>query len=154
MPKILQDFFATATRKAADDITTAFLRLPEDKRNWSPDEKARTAIDQVAECALLNGYTADLIQNRTWTMGSDFTEYTRIKAELAQDWNAVKTLLDQNTAKVIAALGTVSDEDLGNPIEMPWRTQTLAEIIAYGYWNMTYHEGQINYIASILGCLE
>jgi hypothetical protein len=30
---------------------------------------------------------------------------------------------------------------------------TLANIIAYPYWNMSYHEGQVNYIASMLGCL-
>jgi hypothetical protein len=30
---------------------------------------------------------------------------------------------------------------------------TPAQMITYPHWNMTYHEGQINYIASILGCL-
>ncbi len=30
---------------------------------------------------------------------------------------------------------------------------TVAQIASYPYWNMCYHEGQINYIASMLGCL-
>ena len=31
---------------------------------------------------------------------------------------------------------------------------TLAQVIAYPHWNMSYHEGQINYIASMLGLLK
>ncbi len=29
-----------------------------------------------------------------------------------------------------------------------------ADLTTAFLWNMTYHEGQINYIAPILGCLE
>ena len=45
MSNTLQEFLATATQKAADDLDAAFLRLPEEKRAWSPDGKARTALD-------------------------------------------------------------------------------------------------------------
>ncbi len=38
-------------------------------------------------------------------------------------------------------------------IPMPWGPMTVAQMITSPHWNMTYHEGQINYIASILGCL-
>ena len=66
MPKTLQDYLTTATQKASADLAAALLRLPEDKRGWSPGEKSRAALDQVAECAILNEYTAELIQTRTW----------------------------------------------------------------------------------------
>jgi hypothetical protein len=154
MPNTLQNFLTMATQKMADELVTSFQRLPEDKRNWSPGEQSRSALDQAAEIAILNGYTAELIQSRTWTM-TDFNVFIKAKAEaVAQGWDHVHALLKENTPKAIAAIGTVPDEDVNIEIAMPWGTSTLAEVMAYPYWNMTYHIGQINYIASILGCLE
>jgi hypothetical protein len=154
MPNSLQAFLSTATPKAAEELTAAFLRLSEDKRNWSPDEKARTALDQVAECAILNGYTAELVQSRQWTM-TDFNVFIQAKADLvAQGWESVQALLQENTPKVVAAIGAVPEEDLSVEIPTPLGSMLLSQIVAYPYWNMTYHTGQINYIASILGCLD
>lgn len=123
--------------------------------------QARPALDQVAECAILNGTTADLIKSRTWPADLDFGEFVRAKAELARDWNALKSLLQENTAKVIAVIRAVPNEDLGIEIYIPQEMisksergpTTLAQVISYPYWNMSYHEGQINYIASMLDFL-
>lgn len=153
MPNTLQDFLAAATRKAAGDLAAALLRVPEDKRDWSPEGRARTALDQMAECALLNGYTVAMIQTRQWPDDA-FAAYSQEKAEAVRDEAALNRLLQDNTERVVAAIGTVPDDALGHEIAMPWGAQTLAQIIAYPYWNMTYHEGQINYIAAMLGRLE
>ncbi len=153
MPNTLQEFLAGATQKAADDLKAALLRLPEEKRSWSPMGEARTALDQVAECAMLNGSTANLIQSRTWPKDADMSEFFRAKAELARDESAVLSLLQENTEKVIGVIRSVPDGDLAVEVQMPWGPMTLAQIVAYPYWNMSYHEGQINYIASMLGCL-
>ena len=48
----------------------------------------------------------------------------------------------------------VTDEELGVQVDMPWGPMAMAQIIAYPFWNMCYHEGQINYITSMLGCLD
>ncbi len=152
MPE-LQDFFAHATQKIAADLEAALLRLPEDKREWSPTEKARTALDQVAECALLNGGAADLIHRRSME-GFDFAEFEAAKARLARDEGAARTLLQENTAKLVAAIHAVPDADLNIEVPLPWGPMTLSEVISHSYGNMRYHEGQINYIASLLDCLE
>lgn len=52
MPGHLQRFLSQAGEKAAGDLEAALRRLPEDKWAWSAGGNARTAIDQVAECAL------------------------------------------------------------------------------------------------------
>ena len=152
MPNTVQDFLADAL-KAAADLEAALLRLPADKRGWSPMGKARTALDQVAECAMLNGGMADLLHTRTME-GFDFAEYERAKAALAQDSDAAVSALRENTAKAAAAIRAVPDADLDIEIQLPWGRLTLRQIIAIPFWNMSYHEGQINYIASMLGCLE
>ncbi len=153
MSNILTEFFATATQKASDGLITAFLRLPDDKRGWSPEGKGRTALDQVAECALLNGFTATLIETRTW-QDDAFSGFFAQKEEAARDWGKLQPLLMENTHRVIASLRAVPEDALGDEIVLPWNKQTLAETIAYPYWNMAYHEGQISYLASLLGCLD
>lgn len=153
MPNTLQEFMGAAIPKAAADLEAALLRLPEDKRNWQTTETARSAMDQVAECAILNGIVAELLGSRKWPEDYDFGAFQRRKAELCQDWPGLKALLDENTARIAAAVRAVPEADLAVEVGMPWGPMSLAQIIAYPYWNLAYHEGQINYIASMLGCL-
>ena len=149
MPNAKQLFLAAATEQAAKDLVTAFLSLPEDKQDWSPAKTARTAIDLIAECALVS-YTAELIETRKWREEA-YEEFQQDKAKLAAgDWETLPTLLRENTKRVIAAITAVSEEDMALEIPMPWGTQPLGSIIAYPYWNMSYHQGQIYYIGSIL----
>jgi len=152
MSHTLPNFIANATLKATAELLAAFDRLPEGKQNWKPESTSRSALDQLAECTLLNGYSADLILARKWTM--DVSRYFQEKEELAaQDIEQTKKQLQENSKRIVAAIQTLSPADLDIEIELPWTKQTLAECIAYPYWNMTYHQGQINYIASMLGSL-
>lgn len=153
MPKIIQPFLARVTKKAADDLIAAVERIPEDKRNWIPMGEARTALDQAAECAILNGSSSELAQTRAWRPEWNAEWLQNGKADLvAKGWPAIKSLLQENTAKMIATIEALPDEDLAIEIKMPWGMMPLAEEASYPYWNMTYHEGQINYIALMLGC--
>jgi len=153
MTHTLQDFLITATPKAAEALETALLRLPEDKRNWSPMGDARTALDMVAEVAMLNDI-ADMVRTRAFPTDFDMDDYMEMKAALIGDWSKLQPMLHSSTAVAVETIKTVPDEDLEIEIPMPWGPFTLAQIISYPYWNMSYHEGQINYIASMLGCLE
>lgn len=151
MPNTAQTFLADTTLRAATSIATALLNLPEDKRNWSPGGNARTALDMVAECAINNEVTAALIEARKWA-DHDHAVYLANKAELvASGWESVKALLDKNTERLVAVIRAVPDDALDIPIETPYGSGPLSGIMTYPYWNMSYHEGQINYIGSLLG---
>ena len=154
MPKTLQTFICGAIEKTRVELETAVIRLPEDRRNWSPMGTARTALDMVAECALLHATTAGVIRNRAFDPAFDFGKYGEEKAALAQDWPKLQLLLQANSATIAAAISEVPDQDLDQSISMPWGPMALADIIAYPYWNMSYHLGQINYLASMLDCLD
>lgn len=147
----IQTLLAEGARRAATELETALMQLPADKRNWSAGGAARSAIDMVAEVALLNGDTADMILTKTGLANFDADELNRRKAALDDDWPALKALLDENTARVAEAINASSDEDLTFEFAMPWGAMTMTQIIEYPYWNAKYHEGQINFIASILG---
>ncbi len=146
MPGPLQTFIAAATKKAAGDLIIAVENLPEDKRGWSPLDKGRSALDQAAECAILNASVVGLLKTKEFPKEFDYTEFVAKKAELAKDWNAVKDLLNTNTAIAVSAIEAVPDSELDIEIEMPWGKYTVAQIMSYPYWNMAYHEGQTNYI--------
>jgi uncharacterized damage-inducible protein DinB len=154
MSTSLQQYFARSTQKALDDLVAAFLNLPEDKRAWSAMGDARTALDQMAECAILNGGTADMIRTKSFDPNFSMEEFGRQKRELAQDWDTLKARLEANTARAIEAIRDAPDADLECQVSLPWGEMTISQIMSYPFWNMCYHEGQINYIASMLGCLK
>jgi len=164
MSGTLQSFLATGTTKAVADLQTALGSLPADKRNWKPSDTSRSALAQIAECAILNGIIAQCatlngvatneIPARMWPQDFDYQQYRSDVAALAKDEGRVVSLLQENTAKVIEQLHNIPDDELSTEITTPWGMQTLDEIVAYPFWNMTYHMGQINYIASLPGCLH
>jgi hypothetical protein len=154
MSGTLQSYLATATPKAATDLEAALMRLPEEKRNWKAEGKARTALDMVAEVAILNGETANIIVNRAFDKDYDMAGFQKAKDNLGQDLDALLKTLHENTAKVVAEIEKLSDDDLNISINMPWGPMTLAQVASYPFWNACYHEGQINFIASMFDLLD
>ena len=150
MPATVQAYMAALTQKAAEDLILAVEALPEDKRSWSPLDKGRSALDQAAECAILNALTAELISTHSFPANFSFDTFVADKQKLAEEWSSLKELLEANTAAAVSAIEAVKDEDLEVVIEMPWGARNIGQIIAYPYWNMSYHEGQTNFIATVL----
>lgn len=82
MPGPIQNYVSKATTKAANDLITAVENLPEDKRGWSPLDKGRSALDQEAECAILNAFTVDLLKSKVFPSEFNFEEFTAKKRSL------------------------------------------------------------------------
>ena len=70
------------------------------------------------------------------------------------EWDTLRGLLLDNAARVADAITNVPASALDDEIQTPFGMMTMEQILAYPQWNMTYHQGQINYIASLLGCLK
>lgn len=147
----LQEFLATTTIQAAKDLEAALLRLPADKRDWKASPASRSALNQVAECALMNYATIGMLETQQFPAESATVAFAKEIAALAQDWPALQARLHGNAAQVAEVIRGVPDAELEKPIVLPWETTTLAQVVAYPYWNMAYHLGQINFIAQMLG---
>ncbi len=147
----MQQFLASATKKQSELLLTALNNLPEEKRNWVPTEASRHALDQVAECAMLNGSTASLLVGNEFPKDFDFAVYLQQKVDLSKDYSRTVELLQRNTEVLCGAIANLSDNDLLTAVQMPWGSMTLQDLAAYPLWNMTYHEGQITYIHLMLG---
>jgi hypothetical protein len=152
------EFVAESTESRAKTFLETYRRLPENLREWRPLDKGRSAADQFAECALLNLATAQLIESRQWPTDADGkmsfsiggNDLETLKAELIETGDQMQAVFEQNLAVLIPVIRKVREDQLSEEIALPWGPQTLAQIITYPLWNMSYHEGQINYI-SFLG---
>ena len=146
-----QEFLAAATQKAGTDLLAALDSLPEGKRTWQPAPAARSAMDQVAECAILSGVVADTVTTRTGPDAGFMQSFFGEKALLAQEEANARALLQTNVARVVAAIQALPDADLETEVNMPWGGMTLRALCTYPFWNMSYHQGQITYIGSLIG---
>lgn len=136
-------------KQSAAALTKATTELG-DKAQWSPLDKGRTALHQVGECALITGMTAKLIEAKAMPP-VDMSGFGKAIEEIATSPESVLAVLATNTDALCAAVATMTEADGGISVTMPWgQSMTLTEVAMLTYWNNTYHEGQINYIATLL----
>jgi len=149
-PYSLQNFLADATQKTSDALLAALLNLPAERRGWEPHGKGRSAIDQIAECAIVNGGVVEALKDPASAANYDMGGFESAKNALAADWDTLQTTFETTTTALVAAIRGLPDDSLGVSIELPWGTWTIAHLIGHPYWNMAYHAGQINYISSLI----
>jgi hypothetical protein len=139
-----------AIRQSVESLTKLINGLGE-KASWSPLDKGRTALNQVAECALITGACTGVIGAKAAPVEIDWAAFAKAQAELEANPEVLLTTLATNTDAFFVALDGLSAEDAAIEVTMPWgATYTLAGLANVVYWNNTYHEGQINYIQSLL----
>ncbi|WP_309722931.1 hypothetical protein [Armatimonas sp.] len=138
-----------AIRQSVGSLTKLINELGE-KASWSPLDKGRTALNQVAECALITGACTGIIGAKAATE-IDWAAFAKAQAELEANPEGLLTTLATNTDAFFVALDGLSADDATIEVTMPWgATYTLAGLANVVYWNNTYHEGQINYIQTLL----
>lgn len=143
----VQEYAARAVERQAADLVKALAALPEDRRHWQPLDRGRTATDQVAECAMINGVSADIVAQQAWG-DIDMAERRRAQAALDTPQKA-EAALKENTVRLVSGIRATPDEALGVAVTMPWETLPLADVFLMPFWNMASHEGQIKYIGTL-----
>jgi hypothetical protein len=149
----VQDYIGALIKKRSEELEKAYLNIPADKRAWSPEDRGRSANDQLAEVAMLNYNAAFTATNKILPPDFNLELYFAKKKELASDDEAALSRFRESVPPLVAAIEAVADEDFDVVVQFPWGPIPITDIIAYPLYNLSYHEGQINYIASLLGCL-
>ncbi len=146
MPTLLEQA-AKMTAAAAETLERNLLKMPEEKLTWKPEKGARTVLHQVAECAVINKMAAGMLA--THQIPADFRE--QMDAAFAHNDTRDKVIasLKEGTSALTAAIAAFPAENLDAEIPLPWGKHTAADVIFMPYWNMSYHEGQINYIQTL-----
>lgn len=149
MSEMLKLLAAERTRHGARNLVDLLLRTPPEKLDWRPLGCGRSILDQAIECALVN---------KKWATTLRLGAYTRVSAEIeaeagasGRDLNLLRQLLQDSAEELVTAIQTLHANDLENQITAPFGTYTMAQCCFLGYWNMVYHEGQINYIHTLYG---
>jgi uncharacterized damage-inducible protein DinB len=143
---------ASRTQRAVADLTAAARSTQPDKVTWVPLGDARTILDQLTECAIANLKWRGILQTRQYAEVSPEL-WERTVAECTTLESTLKRL-EQSGAELVAAIQAVPDEETGDEIESPWGRYTIADCCLHAYWNMVYHEGQINYVQTLYGDTE
>jgi hypothetical protein len=149
---------AKLVRASGANLYKAASKMPEDRLVWHPTPETtpgRDALDQVAECAILNGWAAGILASKT-PSAPDWDAYKAALATLKES-GSVLSAFKENTEALAAAAEALPEGEYGDTIPHPVydNTQiTWAEFVMFFYWNNVYHEGQINYIQVLYGDLD
>lgn len=145
-----KEMMTALIRQSAQSLETAAQTLGA-KASWSPLDKGRTAVDQLAECGGIMLFCAQTVTERACPP----LDRAAMQAAREQNDTPDKALaLMRSGADALAAAvdATPGDVLASQTVTLPFgagMTKTLAEVVLLAYWNNTYHEGQINYIGSL-----
>jgi hypothetical protein len=143
------DELSGLVRKSAADLIEA-ARALDDKVSWSVNDKGRSAADQLAECTVLTEVTATLLTTKTMPP-FDMEKFKAVTAPLTADPTGTMKKLADNTEALSGAIAKLAPEDHDFTVTMPWGEEmTLSEVVMLIYWNNSYHQGQINFISTLL----
>lgn len=144
------------TKNAINEILHFARSTEADKLNWKPMDLGRSALDQLQECAQSPLFFSRVLESREFfQLDPQFLE--EIKAVRA-GWTTIEQCeekMNENHEALFNTIREFPDEDLENSIKLPWgQTATMADLMMFQYWNLVYHQGQINYIQTLYGDLE
>jgi len=147
------DVLIRQIERGIDSLFRAARALPADRLTWSPVPGARSALDQLQEIATIGGRGVFADAHLKRKMEWDPEKMAQWKSERAKitDLNELERMTRESCADLFEAIRNTESGDLSATVEMPFPGDfTLADIYSYYSWNMGYHEGQINYIASLV----
>lgn len=134
-----------------------FECVPEDKLRWSPSPSARTALQIVGHCAVVNRSFAAIIRGEGVPLSGTAQEARlQIRAmdvDFATRQEAVAQIED-SVAEVLEALDGVTDALLGTTPANPFGALPFAFWMSQPSNHMNGHVAQIDYLQTIWGDLE
>lgn len=146
------------TDKAGQEFLLNVRAMPADKLTWKPLDTGRSALDLLQEVAQSASYVIPILETR---QVPDFNPemFTVLMAE-RQTWDTIEKceeVMRANHARLFEIIRNFPDEDLQQTVHLPFAggfDQTMAEIMSYQYWNLSYHLGQVCYIQTLYGDME
>ncbi len=127
-----------------------FSHVPDDKLNWTPTPTSKSALRIAAHTALYAGRFARMIRDRKLPAVDNLTEWLaqRNAEEAAITCRAeIETVFRKGTEEVIAALDSLTPEDLGIILDsgLGW-SMPITFLMNLPGVHATLHAGQIDYL--------
>ena len=150
MPSI-RDIARGATMHGAEILVKDTKHIPEEKFCFCPMGCAKTAEDILRECAGTNARIAASLRGEDPSSSVAYLDFQK-KVDAASGLEAFGKLIMESSEIVRAAIDGIADADLDKQVKMPWGAMfLLGAAILLPSQHMNYHDGQINYIQTLLG---
>jgi len=135
------------TQEAHRHLLTGLKYIADDKLDWVPMGSAKTPRQIALECATAYKLTGQLIRGEMpeWAPPDPAAYPTR---------ESVVAALDAALADLFSTLDALTSEQLAEKRQAPWGETTVGETIWMAFWHSVYHDGQLNYIQTLLGDTE
>ena len=136
---------------ALADMTKKDIRaIPDDQWNATHGGCSKSASSAIADTIGMLDWTTEALKgNVAEVEGSYISE--QLKSDCSTK-DGASAKLDATAQAFAAALGSATDESLNAIVTPPWKMDAplfmLAQIAVSHVW---YHDGQLNYIQSLLG---
>jgi uncharacterized damage-inducible protein DinB len=145
------ELLSDMTRRQVDRFFEAARAIPADKLDWQPAPGARSALDQVQEVATVFQGIPQAVTDRKLEFTPEMYEQMTNERKKVTDLDELERMTRESTERLIEFIQSVPPEELNDVVQMPWPGDfRVAGLLGYHYWNMTYHEGQIYYIGTLL----
>ena len=138
------------TRDQLKATFQAARELPVDKLDWKPATGARSALDQLQEVATALDFTWDTYTTRKVEWSDEKAEKWKRERSQFKDLDELEKMALAGADRLEEFLKDFDPAEYLAPVQFPWGPLTMAECLAYHYWNSAYHHGQIVYISSLL----
>lgn len=153
----MKRIMATMIQNAKNGLSSTASAVPDDKLDWRPLDNGRTVRDVLGEAAQMAGVAIEVARTRGERKIA-YEEFAKMKEERAA-WSREHSLqlLEENTAKLLAEIESLSNEELEQDVTMPIRgglTMPLANWILQAHRVMVSRTAQINYIQTLYGDFE
>lgn len=149
-----KDLILSLMQSGEQSLTRTFNAVPDDKLNWTPLDKGRTALDLFSESAQTCAMIAKLAESKGEAKPSA-QMFAQMKAERA-NWTKDDAIaaMNTNSAALYTAIGALSEEEFATPITMPMgggMTMPMGAWIMMSYRTFISRFAQINYIQTLYG---
>jgi len=144
------EFLSSQTTRQIDKLFAAARALPEERLNWKPSENSRSAVDMLQEVATALGRFADAWNRRKIEWDQEkFMSWQQERAKLTS-LDELEARTRQETEDFLQTIKSIDASQWTEAVEMPFPGEfTVADVLSYHLWNMSYHEGQIYYIGTL-----
>jgi hypothetical protein len=140
------------TEKQIDGVFRAARALPADKLDWKPAPGARSALDQLQEIATALAQFEQIYEEKKIDFDeAKFGKWVEERSKITSI-DELEARCRKETAGLIDRINKTDPANFSDPVDLPFPggPYTYVDVLGYHYWNCSYHEGQINYIASLL----
>jgi uncharacterized damage-inducible protein DinB len=149
IPMTNKEFFIATWEAELPVFLRVMKAVPQDKVDFKPHEKARTAGSIVTQLAQQPRFTSAIVTKGV----PDFSEY---KTKLTQDVNELAAIAEKNFAQLKADVAAISDADWENGAAVltypggKWETKKYD--MAWGFlFDGIHHRGQLTTYLRAMG---